>query len=194
MSRRNQEIEIKLAVHSAPAVRRRLRQIGLRVVSRRAFEENTLFDTSRRSLRRGGQMLRLRRVSAQSWLTFKQRSKPSTRYKVRVEYETEIADASRAERILRGLGYEPVFRYEKFRRVYAAPGRKRGGEVMLDETPIGTFLELEGSRSWIRGLRRRLKAQPGDFITQTYAELYARWCRAHRRPVQHMTFPRRFRA
>lgn len=182
------ETEIKLALRSAASARRVLRRLKFRILARRSFEENTLYDTAARTLRRRGVMLRLRSVNGRHWLTFKGPAIRSRRYKVREEWETELASPSAAREILAALGFEPVFRYEKFRTVYAGRGRWRGGEVMLDETPIGAFLELEGRRAWIRRLARALGAGPDYFITQTYAALYADWCRRHRRPVRDMIF------
>jgi len=43
--------------------------------------------------------------------------------------------------ILRALGYAPSFRYEKFR----AEWTDGKGQVVVDETPIGDFCEIEGS-------------------------------------------------
>jgi len=185
MRHRGQEIEVKLAVSSAALARRRLRAAGFRLRQRRSFETNTLFDTPDRALARQGRLLRLRTVGRRHWLTFKRPGTASKHFKVREEFETEVLDPGVARRVFAALGLEPVFRYEKFRAVYA----QRGGEAMLDETPIGTFIELEGSRSWIRrAARALLGARTQQFITQNYASLYAAWCRRHGRPVRHMIF------
>lgn len=192
MPRSGLETEVKLRVRGLSAVRRRLRQKGFHVIQRRSFEENALFDTAQRRLRRQGSMVRLRSIGGCHWLTFKGPAMAARRYKVRREFETELKDASAARAILAGLGFEPVFRYEKFRTVYAGRSGWRGGEVLLDETPIGEFLELEGGRGWIRRVARALGAGPEDFITETYAALYAEWCRRQGRPARHMLFPRRW--
>ena len=190
MRHRGQEIEVKLAVGSAALARRRLRAAGFRLRQRSSFESNTLFDTPEGALRRRGCLLRLRTVGRRHWLTFKRPGAASKHFKVREEFETEIMDAGAARRVFAALGLEPVFRYEKFRASYAW----RGGEAMLDETPIGTFIELEGSRGWIRRAALvLLGAEPARFITQNYARLYADWCRRHRRPVRHMVFSSRRR-
>ena len=54
--------------------------------------------------------------------------------------------------ILRGLGYSPSFRYEKFRAEWA--GGK--GQVVVDETPIGNFCEIEGPSRWIDATAKKL--------------------------------------
>ena len=190
MRLRRKETEIKLALSGTASLRPRLRQLRFRVVQRRSFEQNTLFDTAHRLLRRRGCMLRLRSVTGRHCLTFKGPGDRSRQYKVRAEFEAELSNAPAARAILAGLGFHPIFRYEKFRTVYAGRGRWQGGEVMLDETPIGAFVELEGSRAWIRRLARALGAGPGSFITKTYAALYVDWCRRRRRPVRNMIFGR----
>ena len=184
------ETEIKLAIASAAAARRRLRQLGFRVVQPRRLESNLVFDSPQRALRRRGCLLRLRRVQRRHWLTVKGPAVASRRYKIRPEWEAELSDPATARALLTALGLNPWFRYEKFRTVFAGRGRWRGGEVMLDETPIGHYLELEGSRRWIRRVARALGAVPAEFITQSYAALYADWCRRRRRPFRHMVFTR----
>lgn len=187
------ETEIKLALADLAAARRRLRWLGFRIRQPRSFEENTLFDSATRMLRQRGCMLRLRCVGGRHWLTFKAPVSKSHRYKIRQECETELTDAQAAGKILAGLGLKPVFRYEKYRTVFVGPSGWSSGEVMVDETPIGNFVELEGSQGWIRRLARALGAAEGEFISKDYAALYADWCRRRRRPVRQMVFPRRQR-
>ena len=184
------ETEIKLAIASAAAARRHLRRLGFRVVQPRRFESNLVFDSPQRALRRRGCLLRLRRVQRRHWLTVKAPAVASRRYKIRPEWETELSDPATARALLAAFGLNPWFRYEKFRTVFSGRGRWRGGEAMLDETPIGNFVELEGSRQWIRRVARKLGAGPEEFIVKSYAALYSDWCRRRRRPFRHMVFTR----
>lgn len=193
MTAGGKETEIKLVVHDLPAVRRQLRRLGLRVHTPRSFEQNTLYDTARNRLRRQGALLRLRCVGGRHRLTFKGPAGPSRYFKVREEWETAVEDPVATQRLLAGLGFIPHFRYEKFRTELVARHGK-GGCVMLDETPIGNFLELEGSCAWIRRLARALGAGPRDFIVQDYTELYFDWCRCRGRRPGHMVFSHRRRS
>jgi len=163
------EIEIKLRLSGAAEGRRRLRQAGFRVTRRRLHELNTVFDTPAGELCAAGLLLRLRICGSRRVLTFKGPSEPG-RYKRREEIELELSDAAACERILARLGFQASFHYEKYRteyRVSAGPGH-----AMLDETPVGVFVELEGAPGWIDSSARRLGFSEADYITATYAELH----------------------
>lgn len=108
-------------------------------------------------------------------------------YKVRREIEAAVGDAGRLRQILKYLGYEPVFYYEKFRTHYRLPGLERV-MVTLDETPIGTFFELEGPAREIDRARRSLGYEAGDANRLSYGALYAEYQRARGLPFRHMVF------
>jgi adenylate cyclase class 2 len=182
-----QEIEIKLPVDSPDVARRRLRRLGFRAVTRRLFERNLVLDTPEQSLRRSLQLLRLRSAAGRWRLTYKNRPQKSARHKVREEIEIEISDGPRLVRILGRLGFRPAFEYQKYRTEFRPP---RGpGKVLLDETPIGDFLELEGPAAWIDRTARELGFGPDDYILESYSVLYLDWCRRRNLPPSHMVFP-----
>jgi adenylate cyclase class 2 len=89
-------------------------------------------------------------------------------YKVREETETNVSDFSAAEKILRGIGFQAVFTYEKYRETF----RLGRALVMLDETPIGDFLEIEGAPAAIDEAAARLGFSGADFITDSYHRLF----------------------
>jgi adenylate cyclase class 2 len=183
------EIEIKLRLpEELGAIRRKLRENGFVIDKRRVFESNILFDNRKRTLRKHGKLLRVRRTGPHGTLTFKGPSEQG-RYKKRWEIETELHNTSAVEAMLAHLGYHPVFRYEKLRTEYRA--RPRGGKVLLDETPIGNFLELEGSSRWIDRTARRLGFSAGDYINRSYGYLYLAYCRERRTQPKNMVFKRR---
>jgi adenylate cyclase class 2 len=210
----NQEIEIKLRIAKVSALRRRLNQLGAREVSPRTHESNTLYDTPKKVLARRGQLIRIRIEKprperrgknrprpAQAVLTFKGPPQPSShvrsaidttrnksRYKVREEIEIAISDAEQMHRILAALGLRPMFRYEKFRTTYALRGL-RNLKIEFDETPIGAFLELEGSASAIDRAARLLGYPRSHYITQTYGTLYIADRRRHGSRPTNMLFP-----
>jgi len=181
------ETEIKLQMASARSARRLLLQAGFVIQIRRVFEVNIIFDTPDNALRRKNNLLRLRQAGRRAIFTFKGATQPS-RYKSRDEIESDVADPQALTTILAGLGYQAVFRYEKFRTVYHKPNRP--GSVMLDETPIGDYLELEGSPAWIDRTARALGRSPADYITASYGALYLADCQAKGVEPHHMVFGR----
>ena len=144
----NFEIEIKLRLPgNLGKIRRALRDRGFRVSKSRLHEYNVLLDTSSQALRSHGKLIRVRRVGTHTLLTYKGPSEQG-RYKKRHEIEVVLPDAFKVEQIFNEIGYHPIFRYEKFRTEYAkAPST---GKVLLDETPIGNYLEIEGSSAMDR--------------------------------------------
>lgn len=213
---RHHEIEIKLRVDDLAALRLKLRTLRARLL-RRVHEQNILFDSPRQRLRKNGQLLRLRleyapgnrRAPVRALLTFKgpglNRSsiRPGPHasadsasragslsphhYKVREEVEAAVTDPEALARVLAALGLVPSFRYEKHRTTYRLP-RLGGLLVELDETPIGVFLELEGSPRSIDRASRLLGYTPRDYLLSSYAALYFDFCRRQRLPPGHMLF------
>src|SRR5271155_1634801 len=108
------EIEIKLPVSAVGEGRRLLRAAGFQISRRRVFEANTLFDTTRQTLRRTGRLLRIRQAGRLGMLTYKGPAAIG-RYKDREELEVETSDPSRLGEMLARLDFRPVFRYEKYR-------------------------------------------------------------------------------
>jgi adenylate cyclase class 2 len=194
------EIEIKLRVSNLRAVLRHIRKLGA-VPRGRTFERNTLFDTPDSSFWRHGRLLRLRTQTPAlgngsrggprtTILTAK--APPSTRshsrkkppYKERLESELAVGKWGLQPQVLLDLGLRAGFKYEKYR----ASFRLRGLHLDLDETPIGTFLELEGSPAAIRRTARSLGYAPKDHIRATYWDLYAADCRRLKRTPRNMVF------
>ena len=184
-SPRNYEVEVKLRVCNRASLLHRLREFGAREMSC-VHEQNTLYDTPQRDLGSGGHLLRLRLVTPvrAGWsrrrnrgtavpglLTFKSPAGGPSRYKVREEHELPVRDAGQAAQILHAIGLRPWFRYEKYRTRYRLPN-VQNLHLDLDETPIGLFLELEGSRASIDRAARALGYGPPDYITASYSQLY----------------------
>lgn len=178
------ETEIKLAVANAPAARRRLRAAGFRISRPRVFEANTLYDTPDGRLRRAGSMLRVREVKSAAKLTFKGPVRAG-RFKSREELEVDAGEAKVLCRILERLGFQAIFRYEKYRAEWR---RDAGGVATLDETPIGVYLELEGSSRWIDRTAKRLGFTGSDYLTASYWRLYADRCASQGRLRGNMVF------
>ena len=191
---RTRETEVKLPVASLAATRRRLLELGLSPVHRRALEDNFLFDTPDRTLRQVRSILRLRHYAGKWIVTFKGTPAPDVFYKSRLELESEVQNAGAMRSIFQALGFKPVFRYQKYRTHYApnhAGTRSARFEVALDETTIGNYLEIEGSRTAIDRVARKLGYSRENYVTASYGALYLEDCRNKNIPPGDMVFTKR---
>ncbi len=187
--RSNREIEIKLGVAGAREARALLRTAGFSMCRRRVLEDNFLLDTPDLEVRKRGSALRVRAAGEHATITYKGPGAAGGRHKSREELEIEISDARTALAILENLGFRRAFRYQKFRTEYSQPGAR--GVVMLDETPIGCYLEVEGPPRWIDSTARKLGFRDSDYITVSYATLYVQFCAEQGIKPGDMVFPRR---
>ncbi len=162
------ETEVKLRVADPAVVRDRLRALGAELQQPRHFEDNRLFDDAAGTLRAQGLVLRVRRTPESGWLTFKGKRQLERGVKSREERETTVADPAELEEILRRLGFQPVFRYQKYRESF----RHRGQAVELDETPIGAFVEIEGDLDGIAAVAADLGYSPADYVGESYVSLF----------------------
>src|SRR5580700_9680140 len=177
------EIEIKFRVTDVWALGRKLRAAGFHVVTPRTHEMNTLYDLPGQALRARKELLRIRKYGSEWTITHKSQGKKG-RHSSRLELETGVSDGKMMDAILRGLGYAPSFRYEKFRAEWA-DGK---GKVVVDETPIGDFCEIEGPSRWIDATAKKLGVTPADYITKNYATLFSEWKQETHSSAREMTF------
>jgi len=180
------EIEIKLRLPGKLGkIRRRLQAVGFRMTKRRALESNILFDNAKRTLRKHGKLIRVRITTGRGVLTYKGPAVPS-KYKKRPELEIDLPNGASIQAIFTHMGYRPVFRYEKFRTEYA--NSSSAGKVLLDETPIGNFVEIEGSPRWIDHTARLLGFGIRDYVTTSYAALWKEYRGHHPDAPENMVF------
>lgn len=180
------ETEIKIRLSQSPEdARRRIEGAGYRPQGERVLEADQLYDQPQGTLRSSGRIIRLRASADKFKLTYKGPAIPG-RHKSREEIETGIEDGKALEAILRSLGFDPGFRYEKYRTTFAAP--EEPGIVTLDETPIGLFLELEGPADWIDAAAERLGFTHQDYVTASYGSLFREFRLANPGAPEDMVF------
>lgn len=177
------EIEIKFQVDDLRALSRKLRASGFQMKTKRTHEMNTLFDLPGQVLRKRKELLRLRSYGSSWKITHKSGGK-AARHSSRIELETGVSDGKKMDAILRALGYAPSFRYEKFR----AEWSDCKGQVVVDQTPIGNFCEVEGNSRWIDATAKKLGISRRDYITKNYATLFAEWKQQTHSKASEMTF------
>jgi adenylate cyclase, class 2 len=180
------ETEVKFRVQDVARVERRLQEAGFWRETPRTFERNVLYDTPERRLRLDRQILRIRQYGDKWVLTHK--AIPAEGdvglYKQRVETETTIGDGETVAAIFAALGFTPAFTYEKWRTEWA----DGAGHCVIDETPIGTFAELEGPEDWIDKTSTALAVASGEMTNLSYGRMFELWKEQTGSPANDLTF------
>ena len=183
------EIELKFCVADLPEFQQIAVSAGFVMQTPRTLERNALFDTPDRRLLGGRQVLRMRQYG-RDWVVTHKRppadNDDSAPYKERLETETRGDDGEAMGALFVELGYSPIFRYEKFRtEFFDSEGE---GNLVLDETPIGNFAELEGARDWIDRALDRLGVARDWCFTDSYGRMFLDWKARTHSPAENMTF------
>jgi adenylate cyclase, class 2 len=188
------EIELKFPVADPIVLQARLPHLGFHLVTPRTFEHNTLYDTPDRELRAKRQILRVREYGGIYTLTHKRiddSSAESSRYKIRIETETTVSDPHAIAEIFRQLGYTPAFVYEKYRTEWSQvvdPNSDTIAHLVIDETPIGNYAELEGPTDWIDRTLAELNVDHATCLTDSYGKLFLDWKQLTGSPAENLAF------
>ncbi len=163
------EREIKLRFDSVEDARAAIQAAGASPLLGRRLQEDSLLDTEDGALRRRRCVLRVRAECGKSRLTFKGPLQPGI-FKIREEIETVVGDGGVLLRVLEELGLRVWFRYEKYREEFS----HEDVIVAIDETPLGVFVEIEGSETGIASMAEALGRSPDDYIVDSYRSLFLR--------------------
>jgi adenylate cyclase class 2 len=133
----------------------------------RRLQEDALLDTADDALRTRACALRIRMENGKSRITFKGPVQSSA-MKLRDEFETLVGDGGLLLHIFEELGFQVWFRYEKYREEFS----HEDVIVAVDETPVGVFVEIEGSEGGITAMAAAMGRTPSDYIVDSYRSLF----------------------
>jgi adenylate cyclase class 2 len=91
--------------------------------------------------------------------------------KLREELETVVSNGDVLHQVLQRLGLHAWFRYQKYREEFA----REDVVIAVDETPIGTFVEIEGTEAAITATAAALGRTTRDYILDSYYGLFVRY-------------------
>ncbi len=184
------EVELKFTVADPAALQRELPALGFTLQTPRTFERNVLYDTPDRQLRDRHQLLRIRDYGGLWTVTHKRppANADDSRYKTRIETETHIEDGATLAAIFAELGFGPVFTYEKFRTEWSFRHPSAPAHLVLDETAIGNWAELEGPTDWIDQTLAQLAIPRDRCTTESYGRLFTLWKERSGSPAENLTF------
>jgi adenylate cyclase, class 2 len=169
-AKRPLETEVKFRVNDRAELEARLRDLGA-AAGATEHETNILLDDGAGSLQSAGRALRVRESGERGLVTLKGKASFERGLKSRLELESEVASAAALLELFAELGYTPRFRYEKRRTTWLFADRSRP-VVVVDETPIGLFAEIEGEPDAVRALARELEVREEELLSRSYVALY----------------------
>ena len=169
------ESELKIPVTGFEPVRASLRRERAVVVQVMAREINLLLDQHDGRLRTAGSLLRLRQHGDRNLLTLKGPVSYSGSIKVREEHETGFSDLPRMVEIFERIGFSVFMKYEKDREEWLL------GEfsVVLDHTPMGNFVEVEGPPDRLEWAARLLGLDAVTAVRGSYVSLWHEYRELH---------------
>lgn len=175
------EREVKFAGVDLDVLRSRLLELEAERVGPPSDEDNWLLDRGG-ELARGAGVLRIRQDGQGALVTFKGPATFEGATKVRRELEIRIESAEDALTLFSALGYEVVRRYQKIREEW-----RLGSEtICLDHTPIGDFVEFEGSKA--EAVAKRCGFDPATAVRKSYLMLYEEHLAEHPDAPRDMLF------
>jgi adenylate cyclase class 2 len=169
------ESELKIPVTDLEPVRTSLRRERAVLVQILAREINLLLDRHDGRLRTAGSILRLRQHGDRNLLTLKGPVSYSGAIKVRAEHETEFSDLPRMVDIFERLGFSVCMRYEKDREEWLL----EQCSVVLDHTPMGDFVEVEGPPERLERVARLLGLDAVTAVRGSYVSLWLEYRELH---------------
>jgi predicted adenylyl cyclase CyaB len=175
------ERELKFAQVDHEALRARLLELEAERVAPPSDEHNWILDRQG-ELALAASVLRVRQDGRGALITFKGPAAFEGAAKVRRELELRIEDAAPALEMFAALGYGVVRRYEKIREEW----RLGSESICLDHTPIGDFVEFEGTKA--EAVAKRCGFDPAQAVGKSYLMLYADWVAAHPEAPGDMVF------
>jgi len=170
------------------AVRRRIPAAGAAQLAERHFEDNLILDFPDGQLGSRQSLLRLRYTGKGGVVTYKGPPELGSSFKIREELETEVARPELMLQVFTRLGFQVKFRYQKYREEFVFRFGQTEVHVALDDTPIGSYAEIEGLPEGIREAAARLGFEEMEFLRDSYYGLYLKYCKEHGKSPAHMVF------
>ena len=187
--KKKEEIEVKFYVSNFDdELREKVEKISPEIEHfEKNFEINLYFDDQQGSLKKKGEVLRLRRWGDENSLTFKG-PKTKSKFKKRLELEVEVDNFQKAEKILENLAFRECMRYEKRREKFKFVLDNNKLEVCFDEMPYGNFVEIEGSEKNILNVAEKLGFEWKNRITEDYVKIFEDLCKERNLDFSNLRF------
>lgn len=164
------ENEVKIRVENSSEIERKLQSAGGILTGVRTYERNVRYEDADKTLTPAGRVLRLREDKRVRLAYKEPRPSNAPGIMCRTELEVTVNDFETADMLLQKLGFHPAWIYEKYRTTYTL----NECEIMLDEMPYGSFIEIEGEPEEIERMIALLGLNGAKRIIESYSEIFFR--------------------
>ncbi len=166
----NTETEVKIRVSDLQPIEAALKTAGATLKAERVYERNVRYENAENTLTNTGRVVRLRQ-DTRVRLTYKEPSSQSTaNVTTRTELEVTVSDYDTMDLILQKLGYHSAWLYEKYRTTYELGD----AEIVLDEMPYGSFIEVEGDAESIEKVLQAIHLGDAKRLIGSYSDWFFR--------------------
>ena len=163
------EQEAKFYIENLDELIARAQATGADLIRPRVLERNLRLDTPEGDFERESRVLRLRQDDGVR-VTYKDNAHIENGMIVRTEIEFSTDSLEVTRKLFEALGYQVTVIYEKYRQVYQIGAV----EVMVDELPFGSFIEIEAPNAvLIEGVAQMLGLDWSKSIKTSYLGLFA---------------------
>ncbi len=134
------EIEAKVLEINKEEIITKLESLHAKKILNNAFIEDCLFDFANNDIKKKKELLRVRKINQDCYLTYKKNLIMTNISKTEDEFETKVKDAETIKTILMHLGFKITQMRQKYRTSYMLEDTR----IEIDSLPdIPTYIELE---------------------------------------------------
>ncbi|MEK6867501.1 MAG: class IV adenylate cyclase [Nanoarchaeota archaeon] len=166
------ETEVKIKINNLDVIKAKILEMRAELFKKRVLQVDYAYD-NKGKLKKNGECLRIRDNAI---LTYKGPKEKGSKMKIREEVEVIVDNGKYLAEILGKLGYEPTQKKEKYREYYIF----HLTQICIDETPLGNYLEIEGSKEGVFDVAKRLGFTQKNFITKSYNTLWEEYAEKHK--------------
>jgi len=164
------EKEIKVKIRKEKNIIKKIKELNGKYKGL-IHQKDIYFDTNELSLKKEDKTLKIRIENNKKYLIYKGKRKGKI-LKTREEIEVEIPNLSKIIKILKNLGFNPVFSISKTRKIFSL---NKNVTINIDHVNgLGKYLEIEikeGKFKDVLNIMKKLGLNKRHIIKKTYAEL-----------------------
>ncbi len=168
------EVETKIKLENPEKTKEDIIKLGA-VHIKKEKQTDEFFDFDDQRIKNSNELIRIRNKKT---LCLKENQRESENIKQSDEYESEIENYDTIIRVFKKVNLKVTGKKERTRDKY----KLRNCEICIDTLPFGNFIEIEGPRTEIITISKRLGFNENQLISKTYCKLFEEHCEKNNIP------------